>query len=179
MPEQQRGGDRRDQGQDQIGLTQVASLEARRPLDLADPQRRDDADQYQHGEQIDEEGKPALIAQPRQRRVLVDHPDQRDQDRRGQNQEAPEDERVDQPGTKALQQLPLSENDRRLVARSAPQLPRTVGRSGRAKQRDQEPDADREQAPARREQRHEHDRGDQRAYALAFLISSEIAGTIS
>ena len=37
VPEQQADHDRRDQGQDQVGLAEMAALEALRPLDLADP----------------------------------------------------------------------------------------------------------------------------------------------
>ena len=82
--------------QDEIGLAQMAALEAPRALHLADPQRADHPDQHQHREQVDQEGVPALMAQPRERRVLGDHPDHGDHDRRAQHQEAPEDEGVDE-----------------------------------------------------------------------------------
>ena len=56
------------------------------------------ADQHQHREDVDEQRVPALVSEPRERRVPIDDPDHRDQDRRQQHQEAPEDERVHQPG---------------------------------------------------------------------------------
>ena len=116
VPQQQRDHDRGDQRQDQVGLTEMAALEPARPLDLADPERGQHADQHQHAEQVDHRRVPALVAEPGDRGVLVDHPDQRDQDRRRQHQEAPEDECVHQPGTEALEQLALAEHDRPLVA---------------------------------------------------------------
>ena len=82
VPQQQRDRDRRDQPQDQVGLAEVAALEALRPLDLADPQRAGHADQHQHREQVDQERVPALVAEPRERGVLVDGPDHGDHDRR-------------------------------------------------------------------------------------------------
>ena len=68
-------------------------------------------------EHVDQQRVPALMTQPRERRVLVDDADHRDHDRRG-GREAPEDEGVHQPRAQPLQQLALAEHDRRLVARS-------------------------------------------------------------
>ena len=51
-------------------------------------------------------------AEPRQRRVLVDRGDHRHHDRREEDEEAPEDERVHQPRHEALQELALAEDDR-------------------------------------------------------------------
>ena len=141
---------------------------------------RADADQHEHREDIDQEGKPALIAQPRQRGVLGDHPDQRDQDRRGEDEKAPEDEGVDQARPQPLQQLALAEHDCRLVAHPAG----TVAGAGygrtRANESEQEPHTLSEQDRAHPRQRGEHDGGDEDAYVpFTFLISAEIAGTTS
>ena len=51
-----------------------------------------------------------------QRLALGDGADQRHHDRREQDEEAPEDERVDEPGAEPLEQLLLAEHDDRLVA---------------------------------------------------------------
>ena len=56
------------------------------------------------------------VAEPRQRRVLRDGADQRHHDRREEDEEAPEDERVDQARDEPLEQLLLAEHDDRLVA---------------------------------------------------------------
>ena len=116
VPEQQRQHDQRDQPEDEIGLTEVAALEPLRPLHLADPERGGDADEDEHDEEVDEECEPALRSEPRQRLALRDRADQRHHDRGEQDEEAPEDERVDEAGAEALEQLPLAENDDRLVA---------------------------------------------------------------
>ena len=116
VPEQQADHDRRDQGQDQVGLAEMAALEPFRLLHLADPQGPDHAHEHEHAEDVDEQRVPALVAEPRQRVVLVDDADQRDQDRRKEDREAPEDERVQQPRTEALEQLALPEHDLGLVA---------------------------------------------------------------
>ena len=52
---------------------------------------------------------------PEKVRLAVDDVDQRDQDRREEDDEAPEDERVHEPGAEPLEELPLAEDDRRLV----------------------------------------------------------------
>ena len=46
-------------------------------------------------------------------------PIERHHDRREEDDEAPEDERVDEAGDEALEELPLAEDDRRLVAHAA------------------------------------------------------------
>ena len=116
VPEQQRQHDQRDQPEDEVGLAEVAALEPLRPLHLADPERGGDADEHEHDEEVDEECEPALRSEPRQRLALRDRADQRHHDRREQDQEAPEDERVDEAGAEALEQLLLAEHDDRLVA---------------------------------------------------------------
>ena len=129
VPEQQADHDGRDQGQDQVGLAEVAALEPLRLLHLADPQRADHSYEHEHAEDVDEQRVPALVAEPGQRVVLVDDPDQRDQDRREEDREAPEDERVQQPRDHSLEQLALPEHDLGLVASAARHVALSLGRA--------------------------------------------------
>ena len=180
VPQQQRGGDGGDQRQDEVGLAHVAALEAPRALHLADPERADHPDQHQHREHVDQERVPALVTQPRERRVLGDHPDHGDHDRRAQHEEAPEDEGVDEARADALQQLALAQHDRRLVLGAPRAVAGALDRRPRPQQRHQEAHADGEQAPAHRQRGGEQDGGDGDAYVpRTFLISAEIAGTTS
>ena len=118
VPQQQRGHDPRDPGQYQICLAQVAALEAPRPQHVPDVEGRHDAAQHERREDVDEQRVPALVAEPRQRPAVVDDADHRDQDRRQQHAEAPEDDCVHEPGAQPREQLALAEHDRRLVARA-------------------------------------------------------------
>ena len=77
-----------------------------------------DPDEDEHDEEVDEERKPALRAEPRQRLALRDGADQRHHDRREEDEEAPEDERVDQARAEPLEELLLAEHDDCLVAHS-------------------------------------------------------------
>jgi hypothetical protein len=120
------------------------------------------------------------MAQPRQRRVLVDGADHRDDDRGEEDQEAPEDRRVDEAGDGALEQLALAEDDDCLV----PDPIRNV-----VEARDGLPEPDEideqlgppgEQRPADGEQRGERERSGRDVYEdWALLSSAVIAGTIS
>ena len=129
----------------------MAAFESPRALHLADPQLREHADEDEHRKHIDEQRVPALMAEPRQRRMRVHHADQRDQDRRRQHEEAPEDEGVHEAGTEPLQQLALTEHDRHLVADAARHVTRALDRLGRAHQPAQQLDAAHEQGGAERE----------------------------
>ena len=122
MPAEERRHDQRDEPQDQIRLAEVASLEALGPLHLANEERRHDADEDEHAEDVDEEEEPPLVPEPRQRPVRVDGAEERHQDRREEDDEAPEDERVHEPRPEPLQQLALAEHDRRLGADASPDL---------------------------------------------------------
>ena len=57
-------------------------VEAPRPLHLADPEGGRHAAQHEHGEHVDEQREPALVPEPRQCRLAVDHPDHRHEDGR-------------------------------------------------------------------------------------------------
>ena len=180
MPQQQRHGDHRDHPEDQVRLAEVAALESAGALHLANPQRRDHAHEHEHGEDVDEQRVPAPVAEPRKGGTLVDHADQGDEDRRREHEEAPEDERVHQPRTEPLEELALTEDDRRLVTRPARHVAGATDRLGAAHEPDEQARAACEQGSARREGDGEEDGGDGRDYLLlAFLISAEIAGTTS
>src|SRR5262249_26047751 len=156
---------------------EVAAVEAARLYDFADVQRGDDADQHEHREDVDEQRVPALVAEPRERGVLVDDRDHRDHDRRRQHQEAPEDERMHQPRTEALEQLALAEHDRRLVLDAPGDVARAGYRLSLFGEPDQEGDPAAEQRAADPQRYCQRDRGDRRGYApFAFRISALIAG---
>jgi hypothetical protein len=70
VPQEERRDDARDERENEVGLAEVASLEASGSLHLADPERRYDAGEHEHGEEVDEEGVPALLLEPEERGVL-------------------------------------------------------------------------------------------------------------
>ena len=178
VPQQQRDHDRRDQRQDQVGLPHVAALEAARSHDLAHPQRRGDADQHEHAEDVDEQRVPALVPQPRERLVAVDDPDHRDHDRRAEHEEAPEDERVHQPRPEALKQLALPEHDRDLVAHARGHLAPALDRARRPDQLRQQRHPAAGDRAAGRERQPERNRLGGGDYApLAFRSSATTAGS--
>ena len=176
VPDNERDDDPRDQAEDQVGLAAVAALEARGPLHLADPDRRDDAHEHEHREDVHQERKPALVPEPEQRRAAGDHGDHRHHDRGEEDEEAPEDERVHEAGDEPLQELPLAEHEHRPVAGTPRQVVETFDRLPH-------PDEPGEQQrPAREEPAANRERGreGERAYApRALLSSAKIAGTIS
>ena len=88
----------------------MATLEARRALDLADDDSRDHADQDEQCEDVDQQRVPALRAEPRQGRMCVDGADHGDDDRGEQDDEAPEDRGMHQARQQVLQQLPLADH---------------------------------------------------------------------
>ena len=107
--------------------------------------------------------------------------DGRHEDRREEDEEAPEDERVHEPGPEALEELPLPEDDRRLVADARGQIANALTRLARPDEPREEERAPREQRAGDRDRDDERDRGgDARRRAqplpLAFLSSAEIAG---
>ena len=180
MPQQQRQRDRRDQREDEIGLAEVTALEPARTQHLADVHRGAHPDEHEHREQVDEKRVPPLVAKPRQCRVLVNDADHRDQDRREQHDEAPEDERVHQPRHEALEQLALPEHDRRLVLHPPPGVERPIDRLSAAYQAAQKQRAPHEQRATDGNRGRERNGGDDGDYVpLVFRISAEIAGTIS
>ena len=121
VPQEERRHDSGDQCQDEVGLSQVAPLEAARALHLADEERGRDAGEHQYDEEIDEKRVPALALEPAERRsrgerlLPVDDRDDRHEDRREEHQEPPEDECMHEPWDESLQKLALPEDDRRFV----------------------------------------------------------------
>ena len=181
VPEEQRRDDPRDQREDQVRLAEMAALEARRALDLADDHRADHAGEHQHREQVDHEREPALVAEPRERGVAVDRADHRDHDRGEEDEEAPEDRRVDQPGHEPLEQLPLARARSRPRSRRAWARRRSGPPACRASRASTSSFARlAEQRAADGEQRGERERSGRDVYEdCAFLSSAVIAGTTS
>jgi hypothetical protein len=180
VPEQQRRDDAGDHRQDQVGLAEVAALEARRPLHLADDHGPDHAGEHEQGEHVHQQREPALMTQPRQGGLAVDGADHGDHDRREQHEEAPEDGGVDQPRDQALEQLALTEHDLGLVAHTPAQLARAVGGLAHPYELDEQPRAPREQQAGGRERCCQRERSERDLYGeCAFLSSAVIAGTIS
>ena len=180
VPEQQRRDDPGDQGEDQVGLAQVAALEARRPLDLADRHGADHADQHEHGEHVDHQREPALVPEPRQRGVAANGADHRDHDRGEEDQEAPEDRGVDQARHEALEQLLLAEHDHGLVLDPLRHVVEALDRLAEPHEVHEQLRAAAEQRARHREHRGERERSERDVYEdCAFLSSAVIAGTIS
>jgi len=151
-----------------------------RSQDLPVDKRGRDPDEHEDHEQVDERHEPALVPEPRQGLVLVDRRDHRHHDRREEDEEAPEDERVHQPGDEALKELLLAEDDHRLVAGAPRHVARAVDRLARADEPPEKDGALGEEPAGDGEQRREAERARQRRYApRAFLSSAEMAGTIS
>ena len=180
VPAEQRQHDERDHSEDQVGLAEVRAVEARRSRDLADPERQRDAHEDADDEHVDERHEPALRAEPRQRPLAIHRSDHRHHDRREENEEAPEDERVHHTRQQALQQLLLAEHDRRLVLEALRNVVEALGRLPRAHEAREKARATCEQRAGDGERRCEGERAGQRRYVgRAFLSSAEIAGTIS
>ncbi len=179
VPEKQRRHDHGDQAEDQVGLTEMAALEARGPLDLADPERGDHADEDQDAEDVDEEEVPALVAEPRERPVLVDRSEQRHEDRREEDDEPPEDEGVDETGDDALEELPLTEHDGRLGPRPSTGVAGAVGRLPEPDDAVEEVGTTPEEHSCDHERDEKGERGGECGHGRAARSAAEIAGTTS
>jgi hypothetical protein len=160
VPEQQRGDDARDPGEDQVSLAEVAALEPPRALHLADPHGDPDPDQHEHREHVHQEEEPALVAEPRDRPVTIDRPQQRHHDRRAEHEEAPEDEGVHQPGDEPLEELALPEHDDRFVPGPLGHLAGAIRRLAGADEAAQVERAPREHATGERHRGEEREGGD-------------------
>jgi hypothetical protein len=158
----------------------VRPVEATRPHDLPDPDGDRDARQHGEDEDVDHRHVPALAAEPRQRRAAVDGADHRHHDRREEDEEAPEDQGVHEPGDEALEELALTQHDRRLVLHSQRHVVRPVERTGCADDAHEEQGATPEEKARGGEQRRERDGACRdRYWPRTFLSSAVIAGTIS
>ena len=122
VPEQQRGDDAGDQREDEVGLAQVAALRTAAVAAPCGSRTLRDTDEDERREHVDEERVPPLALEPAERgargKRLVTLEDRRDrhEDRREEDEESPEDEGVHEARDEPLEELPLTENDDRLVA---------------------------------------------------------------
>jgi hypothetical protein len=186
VPEQERGDDAGDEREDEVGLAEVTALETTRALDLPDRERGHDADQDERDEHVDEELEPALALEPEERRlrrehgVAIDDPDDRQQDGGEEHEEAPEDEGVHEARPEALQELPLAEDDRRLVARAPLEIVEAIDGLPHADEAHEEEHSAPGEPAARHDGRGKGDGRDCGAYCpRAFRSSALTAGTTS
>jgi hypothetical protein len=112
--------------------------------------------------------------------VLVDGADHRDHDRGEEDEEAPEDRRVDDAGDDALKQLPLAEHDDGLVPDPLGRVAEAVDRLAEPDQIDEQPGPAIEERAADGKERGKRERSGGEVYEpCAFLSSAVIAGTTS
>ena len=155
----------------------MTAHETRRPLHLTDHESGDDAGQDQQREDVDQERVPALRSEPGQGGASIDRADHRDQDRREQDEETPEDGRVHESRQQSLQELALTDHDRGLRACPGAHVVEPGGGLSRADQPVKKLCSSREECDRDCERQGERDglRDDHRR----LRISAEIAGTIS
>ena len=116
----------RDQREDEVRLAEMAALEARGRCTLRIAAAADHAASTTWRTRP-QQGEPALVAEPGQRR-LAGRPRRSSRSGSwGRGLEAPEDRGVDQPRHEALEQLALPENDLRLVADAPGQVVEALG----------------------------------------------------
>ena len=136
----------------------MTALEAGRPLHLSDQERTQNADEHEHGEQVDREREPTLASEPGQRRVPVDSTDHRDHDRREEDEEAPEDDRVQSTRHQPLEQLPLTQHDLGLCTQALRPVVEALDRLATANEPPEEPRAPAEEHSGHCEERREGQR---------------------
>jgi hypothetical protein len=119
-----------DHEEDEVGLAEVRAADRVGPDDLPDHEGRRNAREHEHAEDVRQPAEPLLAAEPRQLRAPVDGGDHRDQDRREQDEKAPEDEGVHQAGDEPLEQLALPEHDRDFGLGLAARVAAAVVRDG-------------------------------------------------
>ena len=112
--------------------------------------------------------------------MTVDCADERDQDRRQQDEEAPEDDGVQCPRDEPLEELPLAEHDLGLCAKPLRHVVEPLDRLAQPYEPPEQPRAPCEERSRHGEERREDERCRENRYVpLTFLISAEIAGRIS
>jgi hypothetical protein len=105
--------------------------------------------------------------------VLVDRADHRDDDRGEENEEAPEDGGVDEPGNDALKQLPLAEHDHGLVPDPLRNVLEALDGLAEPDQRDEQAGAAVEEGAADGKERGERERPGRDVYETsAFPITT-------
>ncbi len=119
------------------------------------------------------------MPEPRKRRVAVDGADHRDHDRREQDEEAPEDGRVDEARHEALEELPLAEHDLGLVLHALRHLAAALDRLAEPYEVGEQLGAAPEEIAADGQRRGERERTGEHYPTRAFRSSAVIAGTIS
>jgi hypothetical protein len=163
--------DERDHREYQVRLAEVRALEPRRPHDLANDEPRRDSGEHEAGEDVAQQAVPL-----RRRHVTARGRDRGEHDRREQDEEAPEDERVHQPRHEPLQELALGEHDFDLVPDAPRHIRGTIVRLALENEPRQEPRAPREK-PATDDG--EHGKRNRAYEPRTFRSSALIAGTIS
>ena len=169
VPAQERRHDQRDEAEDQVGLAQVAALESGRPLHLADQEGGRDAHEHEHAEDVDEKEEPALVAEPRDRPVTVDRTEEGQHDRREEDHEPPEDQRVHHARHEPLHELALAEDDRRLGADAAGDVAAAVDGLPHPHETEEQLRATHEQAARDRQEDAERERGEDRRHAAGAI----------
>ena len=144
--EVQRQDDPGDQAEDPVGLHPVRADESLRPLEHADPYGDRDPDEHEPREHVLAQSEPARVTDQREREVGGDRLPERLDDRRQQDQEAPEDERMHDAGEGPLEELPLPQDLTGLARHAAAHVAATVDRSSQADQAREQPSAPGEQA---------------------------------
>ena len=171
MPAEQRQHNERDHREYQVRLAEVRAFESRRPHDLADDERRDDPGEHEAGEDVAQHAVPL-----RRRHVTACRRDRGEHDRREQNEEAPEDERVHETRHEPLKQLALPEHDFDLVLHPPRGVRGAIVRLCLEDEPRQEPRPPREEPAA---DDREHGECDGSYEPRTFRSSALIAGTIS
>ena len=120
-------------------------------------------------EHVDHQREPALVAEPRQRRVLVDRADHRDHDRREEDEEAPEDRRVHQPGHEPLEAASAGRARSRPRCGRARHVAGALDRLAEPDEVDEQLGAPREQPAADGQRRGERERSGERRLCAARL----------
>ena len=174
VPQQQRRDDPEDREEDPIRLLHVRAAEPVRPLDLPYREPDRDPDDNEGREEILEEREPGHVPEVGERPTAVDRREHRLDDRRQQDEESPEDERVHHARGGLLEELALPQHVGELAARPGPRSIRTQGRPRRAQ--DLEPRAG---VPPEQGDRHGQDdrEGEGAQEPLRRRISSVRAGS--
>ena len=181
VPQQQRRDDPGDHGQDQVGLAEVAALEALRALHLADPHGGHHAEQHEHREHVDHQREPALVAEPRQRGVARRPPRSSRSRSSGRGRRSPRrSPRASGPGPSRWNSLRWPSTISASLRTRRGTSSKRVDRLAEPHEVDQQLRAAREQAAADGERGRERERSGGDVYCeRAFLSSAVIAGTIS
>ena len=154
--EQQGRDDPEDQPEDPVGVQPVAADEPLRPLHEPDPDRDREPDQHAAGEHVLHEAEPPRASDPRDREVRVDRLPEGLHDRREQDEEAPEDQRVHHARHRPLEELSLAEDLGGLASHPNGHVAGPVHGAPQPHDPSQEPGPPGEQTPRQGEGEHQH-----------------------